>query len=254
MNPDFFTIIPARYDSSRLPGKPLVDIAGKPMVQHVYDRAVEAGSSEIVIATDDERIFNVVTAFGGKVVMTSGDHESGTDRLAEVVTQLGWADDTVVVNLQGDEPLMDPDLLRLVANNLHQHDEVGLTTLATPILQREEIFNPNAVKVVCDSAGKALYFSRAPIPWVRGNYDVSDSSALPDTTQPLRHLGIYAYRASVLKQITKYPPCEIELAESLEQLRALWNGINIHVGIIDQVPGHGVDTEEDLELVRLAMS
>ena len=247
---DFNTIIPARYGSSRLPGKPLLNIAGKPMIQHVYDRAVEAGSSEIVIATDDERIFNIVTAFGGQVVMTSSDHESGTDRLAEVVTQLSWADETVVVNLQGDEPLMDPKLLQLVAKSLHKHNEVGLTTLATPILNREEIFNPNAVKVVCDSTGKALYFSRAPIPWVRGNYDSPDSKELSETVKPLRHLGIYAYRTSALKQITAFTPCPMELAESLEQLRALWNGINIHVDVIEQVPGHGVDTMEDLEVVR----
>lgn len=252
-NNKFYTVIPARFGSSRLPGKPLKEIAGKLMVEHVYDRAVEAGSERVVIATDDQRIVDAVMAFGGEAVMTSPDHVSGTDRLAEVAEILGWADEEIIVNLQGDEPLMDPALVKLVASNLQIHRDAGLTTLATPITKRNDIFNPNVVKVVCDRSGRALYFSRAPVPWVRGDYDDEYSLAMPSGIQPYRHLGMYAYRVGALKKITQYPPCELELAEALEQLRALWNGIGIHVGLIDEAPGHGVDTEEDLERVRQIM-
>lgn len=252
-NNKFYTVIPARFGSSRLPGKPLKEIAGKLMVEHVYDRAVEAGSERVVIATDDQRIADAVAAFGGEAVLTSPEHVSGTDRLAEVAHILGWADQKIIVNLQGDEPLMDPALVKLVASNLQIHSDVGLTTLATPITMRNDIFNPNVVKVVCDRSGRALYFSRAPIPWVRSDYDGEVSLGMPGGIQPYRHLGIYAYRAGALKKITQYPPCKLELAEALEQLRALWHGIGIHVGLIDEAPGHGVDTEEDLERVRQIM-
>jgi 3-deoxy-manno-octulosonate cytidylyltransferase (CMP-KDO synthetase) len=249
MNKGFYTVIPARYGSSRLPGKPLLDIAGKPMIQHVHERATEAGAKDVVVATDDQRIIDVVSSFGGKAVMTSQDHESGMDRLAEVVDIMGWADNEIIVNLQGDEPLMDPALLRLVANNLEKHKEAGITTLATPIKEREELFNPNVVKVVSDKSGKAMYFSRAPIPWVRGDYEQAERIELPTTIQPHRHLGIYAYRISALKKMTSCSPCDIEIAESLEQLRALWNGIGIHVGVIEGELGHGVDTDEDYQRV-----
>jgi len=245
----FYTVIPARYGSSRLPGKPLLDIAGKPMIQHVYERAIEAGAKEVVVATDDQRIIDAVSSFHGKAIMTSPNHESGMDRLAEVVDIMGWADDEIIVNLQGDEPLMDPKLLRLVAENLQKHKGVGISTLATPITNREELFNPNVVKVVSDNSGRAMYFSRAPIPWVRGDYDQSDRSELPVEINPYRHLGLYAYRIHALKKMSSCEPCEIEMAESLEQLRALWNGIGIHVGVVDVAPGHGVDTEEDYQRV-----
>ncbi len=245
----FYTVIPARYGSSRLPGKPLLDIAGKPMIQHVHERAVEAGAKQIVVATDDQRIIDTVTAFGGKAVMTSPNHASGMDRLAEVADLMGWADEEIIVNLQGDEPLMDPALLRLVAENLEKHKDAGITTLATPIKERKDIFNPNVVKVVRNKAGSALYFSRAPIPWVRGDYEMADRTELPTTIQPYRHLGVYAYRISALKEMTSCSPCCIEIAESLEQLRALRKGIGIHVGIIDGELGHGVDTEEDYQRV-----
>ena len=245
----FYTVIPARYGSSRLPGKPLLDIAGKPMIQHVHERAIEAGAKEVVVATDDQRIIDAVSSFHGKAIMTSKNHESGMDRLSEVVHIMGWADDEIIVNLQGDEPLMDPALLRLVAENLERHKDAGITTLATPIKERKDLFNPNVVKVVSDESGRAMYFSRAPIPWVRGDYEMADRIALPTTIQPYRHLGIYAYRISALKEMTSCSPCCIETAESLEQLRALWKGIGIHVGFIDGELGYGVDTEEDYQRV-----
>lgn len=254
MNTRYKVVIPARYSSSRLPGKPLLDIAGKPMIQHVCERALESGADEVVVATDDSRILQCAQGYGGEALLTDPDHESGTDRLAEVATEMRWDDETIVVNLQGDEPLMDPGLLSLVAANLDSHGDAGITTLATKIKDRDDIFDPNIVKVVCDKAGYAMYFSRAPIPWVRGDFDGSGSIGMPLGVEPLRHLGIYAYRVGALKLLTALDPCEVERAESLEQLRALWNGIKIHVDVIDQAPGHGVDTAEDLERVRLLMN
>lgn len=251
MSNNVHVVIPARFSSSRLPGKPLLDINGLPMIQHVYERANSSTNTSVVVATDDQRIFDTVASFGGTAVMTSDQHESGTDRLAEVAMKMAWSDDTIVVNLQGDEPLIDPALVDLVSSNLVANASVGMTTLATSITDRADVFNPNIVKVVCDSDGKALYFSRAPIPWIRGDYDQDDKDDLSsDLIVPYRHLGIYAYRVSALKKITALPPAPMEQAESLEQLRALWNGIGIHVGIIDEAPGHGVDTQEDLERVR----
>ena len=250
MTNHFHTIIPARYGSSRLPGKPLLDIGGKPMIQHVYQRAIEAGSTEVIVATDDQRIVDAVASFGGRAMMTSPDHPSGADRLAEVATRLGLADDAIVVNLQGDEPMMDPALVRQAAQGLIAHPEAGMTTFATPIRQRADIFNPNIVKVVIDKAGRALYFSRAPIPWVRSDFDDEEARDMPDSIIPYRHLGMYAYRVGALKAITAEQPCAIECAESLEQLRALWHGVRIYVGIVEHAPAHGVDTREDLERVR----
>lgn len=250
----FRVVIPARYGSSRLPGKPLKLIAGKPMIEHVCLRAQESGAQEVIVATDDRRVADVVREFGGDVVMTSTEHLSGTDRLAEVAQIKGWSDNDVIVNLQGDEPLMDPALVRLVADDLCAHVSAGIATLATPITQREDVFNPNIVKVVTSKSGRALYFSRAPIPWVRGDYDDPDTSELADASNAFRHLGIYAYRVSVLKRITSLPACTIEKAESLEQLRALWNGIDIQVSIVEKAPMHGVDTEEDLARVNAMMA
>lgn len=252
----FKVVIPARYGSSRLPGKPLLDIAGKPMIQHVFERAVESGASadgDIVIATDDQRILEVCHGFGGHAVMTAPDHQSGTDRLAEVADMMGWSDKTIVVNLQGDEPLMPPALIRKVANNLANNSDAGIATLSTPIAAVDDLFDPNVVKVVVSQSNLALYFSRAPIPWDRDGYGQVYSSGRPaeltSDCLPQRHLGMYAYRTHTLKQISASPVANIETLESLEQLRALWLGIGIHVESIREQPGHGVDTPADLDRV-----
>lgn len=234
-------VIPSRYASQRLPAKPLREIAGKPLVVHVWERARESRASEIVIATDDARIAEAAERFGARVIMTSPDHPSGTDRLAEVAHKLGYGDDAIVVNLQGDEPLVPPRALDVLAEALDAHPEAGVATIATPIRTREELEAPSVVKVVHDRDGLALYFSRAAIPYVR------DPSAQPIH---LRHLGLYAYRVRTLRRISAAPQDPLEKAESLEQLRALGLGIRIHVSILDPAPPPGVDTEEDLERVR----
>jgi len=236
-------VIPARYASSRLPGKPLRLLADKPMIQHSYERAVEADLGEIVIATDDQRIYDRCQQFTNAVCMTSSSHETGSDRLAEVVKLYAWADDTIIVNLQGDEPLTPISCLQQVADNLKQYPDASIATLATPVQNQAEYENPNAVKVVCDKNGYALYFSRCNLPYQR------DGDA-PATQFALRHLGIYAYRAGFLKAFTQMPMAPLEQLEKLEQLRAMWNGHRIHVAIANDIPGHGVDTEEDLQAVE----
>lgn len=245
----FKVIIPARYASSRLPAKPLLDIAGKPMLQHVYERAVESGAESVVVATDDQRIQKAVEDFGGQVCMTSPDHRSGTERLAETADSLGYDDDTVVVNLQGDEPLIPPALVRQVANELEHNSAADVATLSTRIHTAAELFDPHVVKLVTDSNGFALYFSRAAIPWDRDAFSVT-TEELPDVAVHYRHLGLYAYRVGYLKRYVQQPHCELERMEALEQLRVLWHGGRIHVGIAAEVPGPGVDTEADLEHVR----
>ncbi len=236
-------VIPARFGSTRLPGKPLRLIAGKPMIQHVYERAISANFDTIIIATDNEKIENCCLDFGASVCMTSINHETGSDRLAEVVKIYNWPDNTIVVNLQGDEPLTPVENLYQVANNLAKHPKASIATLATPILNPQAINNPNVVKVVMDKNGMALYFSRAPIPFQRDN----DKTI---THQALRHIGIYAYRASYLKTFSNMESCSLEVLEKLEQLRALWHGARIHVDIATKIPAHGVDTEEDLKAVE----
>ena len=252
----FKVVIPARFGSSRLPGKPLLDIAGKPMVQHVFERALETGvnpDGDIVIATDDERILEVCHQFGAHAVMTSNDHQSGTDRLAEVAGIMGWDDNTIIVNLQGDEPLMPHALISKVAENLANAPQAGIATLSTPINDVSDLFDPNIVKVVTNQNDLALYFSRAPIPWDRDQYAKETVSAV-STPYPQRHLGMYAYRTGMLKQIASSQPVDIENQEALEQLRALWLGIGIHVESISEQPGHGVDTAADLERVRAELN
>lgn len=248
MTRSFKVVIPARYASSRLPGKPLALIAGVPMVEHVYRRALESGADEVLIATDDQRIQECVNGFGGNVVMTRADHASGTDRLAEVAALQGWRDDTIVVNVQGDEPLMPPTLIRFVAEDLALHPDAAIATLCTPIVEAEEFFDPHAVKVVRDQAGYALYFSRAPVPWDRDEF-ATGSRCLPQGVPHLRHLGLYAYRASYLRDYATMAPAPIETSEMLEQLRALWHGARIHVADAPETPGPGVDTPEDLDRV-----
>ncbi len=248
----FKVVIPARHASSRLPGKPLLDIGGKPMVQHVYERSVESGAEEVVVATDDARIQTAVEAFNGKACMTSENHLSGTDRLAEVVEQRGYADADIVVNVQGDEPLIPPQLIRQVAEILETHASAAVATLCTPITTAAEIFDPHVVKAVMDENGYALYFSRAAIPWDRDAFIVSTDS-MPENSLHYRHIGIYAYRAEFLKHYSQLAVSPLETMESLEQLRVLWHGYKIAMAVADTVPGHGVDTESDLEQVRIQM-
>jgi 3-deoxy-manno-octulosonate cytidylyltransferase (CMP-KDO synthetase) len=245
----FKVVIPSRYASQRLPAKALRLIAGKPLVVHVWERAMESGADEVVVATDDDRIVDAVRSAGANAILTSPDHVSGTDRLAEVVRTLGWPDDAIVVNLQGDEPLVPPHALGALASALAARTRAGIATMATPICEAEELFSPSVVKVVLDREGYALYFSRAPIPWARDAF-AGGARVLPEGTLYLRHLGMYAYRAQTLRMISDAPQEPIERAESLEQLRALAIGVAIHVSILDPAPPPGVDTEEDLERVR----
>lgn len=246
---DFSVIIPARYASSRLPGKPLRDIAGKPMMQHVYERAVQSGADEVVIATDDDRIRQVAEGFGAQVCMTAAHHPSGTDRLAEVARIMGYGRQRIVVNLQGDEPLMPPALIRQVAENLQSHAQASVATLCERISSVGELFDPHLVKVVMDAQGSALYFSRAAIPWDRDAF-VETTGDLPARSEHYRHIGLYAYRAGFLQEYVQWPPCSLEQTESLEQLRVLWRGHKIHVAEAVEKPGIGVDTPDDLVRVQ----
>jgi 3-deoxy-manno-octulosonate cytidylyltransferase (CMP-KDO synthetase) len=236
----FTVIIPARFGASRLPGKPLLDIGGKPMLQHTFERAQLSGASAVHIATDDQRIFDAAKGFGASVLMTASTHRSGTDRLHEAAQMLGLSDNDVVVNVQGDEPLIPPAVINQVAANLEKHTEAGIATLCEVIANQAEIDNPNSVKVVFDKTGRALYFSRSTIP----------HSGSASAGNCYRHIGIYGYRVAVLKQFILWPPAELELSEKLEQLRALYNGVEIHVARCKENIPPGVDTLHDLELVR----
>ncbi|MFZ3173889.1 MAG: 3-deoxy-manno-octulosonate cytidylyltransferase [Thiobacillus sp.] len=244
----FRVVIPARYASSRLPGKPLADIGGRPMVLHVLERALQAGAESVVVATDDARVQQAVAAAGHQALMTSPDHQSGTERLVEVAETLGWDDDTLVVNVQGDEPLIDPMLIREVARQLVLHDDAVMATLAHPIHDHADFINPNVVKVLADEAGYALYFSRAPIPWPRDAF--SAQQPMPHELGALRHIGLYAYRAGFLRTYASLASSPLERYEMLEQLRVLWHGHRISLGITPIAPAPGVDTPEDLARVR----
>lgn len=245
---NFKIIIPARYNSSRLPGKPLLDIAGKPMIQHVYERAKESQASDIIIATDDQRIKEVALAFGADVCMTRADHPSGTDRLAEVASLRGFVDQDIIINVQGDEPCLPAQLIDQVASDLERHPDADIATLCSLIKHEKQVFDPNVVKVVMNADGYALYFSRAPIPWMRDHFD--QQSALPPDLPHYRHIGLYGYRASFLKHYAELAPCLLEREESLEQLRALHHGKKIHMSKATVESSHGVDTAEDLDEVR----
>lgn len=238
----YHIVIPARMASVRLPGKPLSMICGHPLIEHVYRRAAASEAAEVVIATDSVEIHAAATAFGAHAVMTSDSHTSGSDRIAEAADELGWADDVLIVNLQGDEPLMPPTLLDQVAGALGQCPDAAMSTLAVQ-LDDKQVFDSNAVKVVCDRDGMALYFSRAPIPWKRGRFE----SGSEDAQGMLRHLGIYAYRVGFLHRYVTWPPAPVEQQESLEQLRVLWNGERIVVDVAAQAPPPGVDSEEDYQ-------
>ena len=245
----FTVIIPARHASTRLPGKPLADIAGKPMVVRVAERAAAAGADRVVVATDDVRIKTAVEAHGFAACLTAVDHATGTDRLAEAAQQLGLADDAIVVNVQGDEPLLSPALIRAVADLLAAHPDAAIATACHPITDSAEAFNPNVVKVVLDAKGHALYFSRATIPWARDAFAGSRGN-LPQGLPLYRHYGLYAYRVRFLRAFPALAPAPIERFEALEQLRALWHGYRIAVQVAHGTPAPGVDTPEDLARVR----
>jgi 3-deoxy-manno-octulosonate cytidylyltransferase (CMP-KDO synthetase) len=245
----FRVVIPARYASTRLPGKPLADIAGKPMIVRVVEAALNCGASEIVVATDDARVSAAVAAHGHLAVMTRGDHPSGTDRIAEVAVQRGWSDDTIVVNVQGDEPLIDPALIASVARALDDDREASIATAAHVIRDMAEFLDPNVVKVVTAANGRALYFSRAPIPWHRDGL-ARQHEIMPADMMVRRHIGLYAYRVSFLHRYGGLAPAPIERWEALEQLRALWHGFHINVIDCAHAPPPGVDTAADLERVR----
>lgn len=242
--PDFVVAIPARYAASRLPGKPLRLLAGEPLVLHVARRALIAGAREVWIATDDDRIATALEGAGVRVAMTSADHASGTDRLAECARIAGWSDETIVVNLQGDEPFAPAAGIRAVAELMRAGD-TEMATLAAPVTDVETLFDPNAVKLVRADDGSALYFSRAPIPWPRDAF-ARDRSRMPEGGHWLRHIGIYGYRAGFLQRFAALPPGHLEQIESLEQLRVLEAGYRIAVGVTPEPFPPGVDTPEDL--------
>ncbi|NEV63505.1 3-deoxy-manno-octulosonate cytidylyltransferase [Thiorhodococcus minor] len=245
MDKGFKVLIPARYGSTRLPGKPLLEIAGKPMIQHVVERARASDADEVVVATDDRRILAACSEIGVTALLTDSAHRSGTDRVAEAMERCGWEDDTVIVNLQGDEPCMPSSLIRQVATELVVAKDAGIATLAHAITESAALFDPHVVKVVLNAAGQALYFSRAPIPWHRDEF-LRDRAQLPDSVRFLRHIGLYAYRVSFLRRYVAFEPSPLEIAESLEQLRVLWHGEPIRVGVAEEEPGPGVDTAADL--------
>ena len=246
MSQRFKVVIPARYNSVRFPGKSLADINGKPMIQYVHQCAVESGAEDVVIATDSTLIGMAAEEFGATVCMTSDTHTSGTDRIAEVAEKLGWSDDTVVVNLQGDEPLTPPAIVSQVALDLIANDDAACATLYTPLTMDEDPLDPNIVKVIFDNSGYAIYFSRAALPYLRD----SDESGEAASLTYYRHIGLYAYRVSLLNQFNRLSASYLEQHEKLEQLRLLSNGLRIHVAEAMALPGMGVDTPDDLERVK----
>lgn len=250
---DYIVVIPARYASSRLPGKPLLDVCGMSLVERVYRQASQSDARRVLVATDDARIADAVSAFGGEAIMTAAEHASGTDRLAEVARLCELASDDIVVNVQGDEPLIPPAVIDQVAGNLIAHPEAGVATLCEPLAGVEGFLNPNVVKVVADQAGYALYFTRAPVPWPRDHFARSQSD-LPAGHPGCRHIGLYAYRAGTLQDFVAWPAAELEETEALEQLRFMVHGVKIHVTeSVEPVPG-GVDTPADLDRVIALLS
>ncbi len=259
----FTVIIPARYASTRLAAKPLLDIVGKPMIQHVYEAACKSNAAQVIIATDDQRIVECAKSFSAQVCLTAATHISGTDRLQEVVSKLNFTDEKIVVNVQGDEPLIDPLLINQVAKNLAENNWASVATLCEPMRHISSIFNPNQVKALFNAQGEALYFSRAPIPWPRNSVELKSVTEnqyvlnINDLINPdnyFRHIGIYAYRTSFLHEFVTLAPSSLELSESLEQLRALSHGKKIHLAKALCEVAPGVDTQEDLEYVRKIFS
>jgi len=251
MSKDFKVVIPARYASSRLPGKPLLKIAGKEMILHVCEKAAMAGAEEVIVATDDERISDCVKQAGFNAVLTSTTHNSGTERITEVANTLAWADDTIIVNCQGDEPLIPAELISKAARALMEQGAAQVASLCAPIDEAAEVFNPNAVKVVRDQQQYALYFSRAPIPWDRESFPNEPSSY---QQSHFRHIGIYSYTAGFLRRYITWPACTLEQIECLEQLRILNMGEKIFVPSVSQIPEAGVDTQEDLDRINAILS
>jgi 3-deoxy-manno-octulosonate cytidylyltransferase (CMP-KDO synthetase) len=249
----YTVVIPARYASTRLPGKALLEIAGKPMIQHVYERACQSEAGKVVIATDSELVQKAAQQFNAPVCMTAESHQSGTDRLQEAVSQLGLQPDEVVVNVQGDEPLIPPAVINQVASNLVRNKQASIATLCEPIDDVATAIDPNAVKVVMDNEGYALYFSRAAIPWPRDEF-AANQNVMPGSRPFNRHIGIYAYRTQFLHDFVSWPVAHLEAIECLEQLRAMANGRRIHVAQACEAILPGVDTEEDLERVRASLS
>lgn len=244
---DFRVVIPARFDSKRLPGKVLADIAGKPMIQRVYERAMQSGAESVIIATDDKRIRDVAESFGAAVCMTSAEHQSGTERIAEAVGIMDYDVEDIVVNLQADEPLIAPESILSVAQDLELHDNVKVTTLCEPIENVDELFNTDVVKVVVNRRNYAMYFSRAAIPWERDSF--RDRSQIQLRGDHFRHIGLFAYRVGFLEDYVSWPSCPVENMERLEQLRIIWNGTRIHVSVSKQKMPAGVDTQADLDRV-----
>lgn len=241
-------IIPSRHDSVRLPGKPLLDLNGKPLIEHVYGCAQASNAARIIVATDDKRISSAVKSFGGEAIMTSNKHQSGTDRINEVIEILSLKDDEIIINLQGDEPLMPAALINQIASLLEENTTIPMATACHPIAEEKDFNNPNLVKVVFDQDNCALYFSRASIPWPAANQTITP------TTYGYGHIGIYGYRAGFIKKYSQWPVCDLEKSEKLEQLRALYNGIKIKVCLTEKLPGPGVDTPEDLAVVKKILS
>jgi 3-deoxy-manno-octulosonate cytidylyltransferase (CMP-KDO synthetase) len=250
VNAPFHVIIPARFAASRLPGKPLLEVGGRPLIQWVWECARASGAASVIVATDDARICSAAAGFGADVAMTSPDHASGTDRVAEVVRARGLAPEDLVVNLQGDEPLMPPSLSARVAEALHDHPGCGIATAAAPILSLAEFLDPSCVKALRSGSGEALYFSRACVPWPR---DAAAGGRPTAFMHALRHIGIYAYRVKSLLEFAGWAPTPLEITEKLEQLRALEHGMRIHVVALEDAPPAGVDTPADLERVRLRL-
>ena len=248
MSNEFHVVIPARYESSRLPGKPILDIAGVPMVIRVVEQALQSGARSVVVATDDSRIETIVSAAGYQVLLTSVAHQSGSDRVSEVAEKLGWAEECVVVNVQGDEPLIPPAVISQVAEKLSEGHPAGVATLFVPIRSQEELFDPNIVKVVTDIAGRALYFSRAPVPWSRSEFNKQGNN-VTTPQEWKRHVGIYAYTVRALRNYVALPASRLELLESLEQLRLLDNGVQIMTERACEYVPDGIDTPEDYKRI-----
>lgn len=254
--PDFHIVIPARYASQRFPQKLMADLGGKPVLQWVYELSLKAGAQSVTVATDHDIIYQAALEFGASAIMTRDNHENGTERLAEVADKAGWKEDEIIVNVQGDEPFLPVALIHSCVAALYRDKEAEMATVACAIDEAADFFNPNVVKVVCDEMQRALYFSRAPVPWNRDGFASvgSKEGYLPVDFPALRHIGLYVYRARLLAKYADLPMSPLERWEKLEQLRFLHQGIKVQVALADDLPSHGVDTKEDLEKLRYQLT